>query len=86
MMNALKTFETLIGTVCIPLSNNVHAHLLIFHFFFVSCLPQSSYVRMSSFLSHYWIPALWWVNDATVGVLLKCFAPISIGHVQKLIL
>jgi len=47
-------------------------------FFSVSCLPQSFDVRMHSFLSHYWIPVLWWVNDFTVGALLKCFAPISV--------
>jgi len=26
------------------------------------------------------------VNDVTVGVLLKCFAPTSVGHVQAPIL
>jgi len=43
-------------------------------------------VRMPSFISHYWIPASWWVNDATVGALLKCLAPISVGRVQTHIL
>jgi len=51
---------------------------LIFYFLLhltVSCLPQSFDARMPSFLSRYWIPALWWVsdNDATIGVMLKCF-------------
>jgi len=27
-----------------------------------------------------------WVNDATLGVLLKCFAPLSVGCVQTPIL
>ena len=26
-----------------------------------------------SFLSHYWIPVIWWVYDATAGVMLKMF-------------
>jgi len=51
-----------------------------FLFFSVSCLPRSVDVRMPSFLSHHWIPVLWWVNDVTVEALLKCFAPISVGR------
>jgi len=57
-----------------------------FVFLSVSCLPQSFDVRMPSFLSHYWIPVLWWVYDATVGVLLKCFCSYQSGRVQTPIL
>jgi len=48
---------------------------LIIYFFVlaVSCLPQSFDERMPSFLSHYWIPVLWWAYHATVGVMLKVF-------------
>jgi len=45
-------------------------------FFSVSCLPQSFDYTMPSFLSHYW------VNDVTIGALLKWFALISVGRVQ----
>jgi len=54
-----------------------------FHIFFFSvysCLLQSVMLEMPSFLSHYWIPVLWWVNDATVGALSKCFTHISVGR------
>jgi len=56
------------------LRTNVLPVRLIFYFLLlltVSCLPQSFDVRMPSFLSHYSIPVLWWVHDATVGVMLK---------------
>jgi len=82
-----KAFETLIGTVCMPLNANVDLWFIFYFLIFsVSCLPQSFDVRMPSFISHYWIPPLWWVNDATVGALLKCFAPIVVGRVQTHIL
>jgi len=54
---------------------------LIFSFLLltVSCLPQSFDVRMPSLLSHYSIPVLWLVYDATVGVMLKFFfSPIRV--------
>jgi len=57
-----------------------------FFLYSVSCSPQSFDVKMPSFLSHYRISALWWVNDATAGALLKYFAPISVGRVQTPIL
>jgi len=63
-----------------------HSNYVSLCFFSVSSLPQSFDVRMPSFLSHYWIPAWWSVNDATVEVLLKCFAPLNIGRVQTPIL
>jgi len=56
---------------------------LIFYFLLiltVSCLLQSFDVRMPSFLSHYWIPVLWWVYDidATIEVMLKIFFLLSV--------
>jgi len=33
---------------------------------------------MPSFFSHYWIPELWWVYDATVGAMLNFFSPIRV--------
>jgi len=50
----------------------------------VSCLPQSFNVRMPSFLSHYWVPVLWWVYDATVGVMLNVFSPIPMIMCKRL--
>jgi len=60
MTNALQVFETLIRTIRMPLSANVHPHSnYLSHFLFICyCLPQSFDVRMPSFLSYYWIPAL----------------------------
>jgi len=59
---------------------NVHPHQTNFLAYFLllltnSCLPQSFDVRMPSFLSHYWIPVLWWMYDidATIGVMLIFF-------------
>jgi len=55
---------------------NVQPLRLIFYFLLlltVTCLPQSFDVRMLSFLSHYSIPVLWWVYDATVEVILNFF-------------
>jgi len=57
--NAVQIFQTLIGTVCMTLSANVHPYLNIVHFSFFSicCLSQSFDVRMPSFFARYWIPA-----------------------------
>jgi len=72
---------------CVPMFTPI---TLIFYFLLlltVSCLPQSFDVRMPSFLSHYWIPVLWWVYDATVGAMLKMFSFFySCDHVQTPIL
>jgi len=38
MINALQTFETLIGTICMPLSANVYSHLTYFSLFSFSLL------------------------------------------------
>jgi len=62
---------------------NVNHHQTDLYFLLlltVSCLPQSFDVRMHSFLSHYWIPVLWWLYDidATIGVTLKMFFPLSV--------
>ena len=57
-----------VSVLCTPIR-------LIFCFLLLltaSC-PQSFDVRMLSLLSHYWIPVLWWVNDATVAVMLNFF-------------
>jgi len=88
MINTLRTFETLIRIVCMLLSTNVYLPFdLSFTFSVsVSCLPQGFDVRMPLFFSYYWIPTLWWVNDATVGIPLNCFAPLNVGHVQTPIL
>ena len=82
--------------------NNLHAYVrqcahpfdLPFAYLSFSCSGQSFDVRIPSFLSHSWIPATWWVNNAAVGVLLKvfcvgrwyCFPPITVGRVQTPIL
>ena len=72
-----KAFETLMGTVaCICAPMCCTPIRLIFYFLLlstVSCSPQSFDVRMPSFLSHYWIPVLWRVHVATVGVMIKMF-------------
>jgi len=82
-----KAFETLIRTVHVSVNQCPSPFDLPFTLFFfsVNCLSQRFVVRMPSFLSYYWIPAVC-VNDATVAVLLKCFALISLGRVQTLIL
>jgi len=69
---------------------NVHPHQTnSFYFLFlltVSCLSQSFDVRMPSFLSHYWIPVLWWVYDVAVAVMLNFFFSYPCDHVQTPIL
>jgi len=74
-----KAFETLLGTVCMPVCACVHSHLNLFFFFFsVSCLPQSFDVRMSSLHSQYWIPCVMIGVWCYSWVLWKCFAPASV--------
>jgi len=65
-----------------PLCANVHPHLTYLLLFSFSQLAVYLNVwwEYGSFLSHYWITVLWWVNDVAVGVLLKCFAPTSFGR------
>ena len=66
---------------CAPLSDSFYFLLLLT----VSCLPHRFDERMPSFLSHYWIPVLLWVYDATVGLMLKMFffSPIRVVMVFK---
>jgi len=61
----LKTFETLIGTICMPLCADVHPH----HIFFCKLFISKSDVRMPSFLSHCRIPVWWWVNEVIAGAV-----------------
>jgi len=63
--------------ICAPMCTPIR---LIIYFFVlaVSCLPQSFDERMPSFLSHYWIPVLWWAYHATVAVMLKVFFFLSV--------
>jgi len=54
-----KAFETLIGTICMPMCADVHPNLIYILLFFPSLcyLFTSNFdVRMASFLSHCWIP------------------------------
>jgi len=57
---------------CAPMYTPIRLIFCFLLLLTVSC-PQSFDVRMLSLLSHYWIPVLWWVNDATVAVMLKIF-------------
>jgi len=43
-------------------------------------------VRMPLYLSYYSIPVLWWVCDATVGVMLNFYFSYPFDHVQTSIL
>jgi len=70
-----EQFACIRAPMCTPIKT-------LFFILSVSCLPQTFDARMLSFLSHYWIPVLWWVYDATVLVLLKCFCSCLCGHVQ----
>jgi len=76
-----KAFETRVEQLhvsrrqCSPPSDSFFYFLLLLT---VSFLPQSFDERTPSFLSHYWIPVLWWVYDATVGVMLNIFSPVRV--------
>jgi len=71
-----KAFKTLSGTVCIPLCANVHPHLNSFYrlavYLKVLMLERVHFSHITGSL------VLWWMNDATVGVLLKWFALTSV--------
>jgi len=53
MINALQAFETLIGTVCMPLSANVQPHLTYLSLFCLKVMSECLYFSHTIGSLHY---------------------------------
>ena len=76
-----KAFETLTGTVGMHLCANVYPiwiFLSLFSFYRIAIYPKVLMLEGLRFSHTTGSLVLWWVHDATIRSLLKCFAPTSV--------